>query len=154
MYEENQPFGIVQDSMKAEVESYMDDLLSRALSHIRLGDTQDPETQYNQHMDSKNIAAALGCWAVYKAQLRAESDGVACTDRDIKQRLIIIGEQIKDDAIDLIQNNDLGFIESMSIEEVQQQLAQAYAEHDMPAIVFYVCAYMLHMKMRKISGVD
>ena len=138
MYEENKPFGIVQDSMKAEVESYIDDLLSRAMSHIRLGDMQNPETQYNHHMTHKNIAAALGCLAVYKAQLRAEADGVPCTDRDVKQRLIIIGEQIKDDAIDLVDVNDLGFIENMSIAEVQQQLSLAYEEHDIPAVIFYV----------------
>jgi hypothetical protein len=154
MYEENQPFGIVKDSMKAEVESYVDDLLSRAMSYLRLGDTQDPKNQYMQHMAERNIPSALACQAVYNAQLRAESDGVECTPQFIKARLIIISEKLKDDAIDLVQTNDLGFIESMSIEEVQQQLSQAYVEYDMPAIVFYVCAYMLHMKMRKISGVD
>ena len=157
MYEENRPFGVVKDNMSAEVESYIDDLLSRSASFVRLGDTNDPESKYDIYMKERNLPAALACKALYNEYLRAEADGRTFVVGDgtiIKQRLIIIGQMIKDDVDELIQNTDFGFLEHMDMEEIKQELACSYAEQDIPAIVFYICAYSLHMKMRKISGVD
>lgn len=154
MYEENRPFGVVKDNMSAEVESYIDDLLSRSASFARLGDTSDPENKYQQYMKERNLTAAIACKAMYIEQLRAEADGRPFDGNGIKQRLVIIGQMIKDDVDDLVQNTDFGFLEHMDVEEIKQELARSYAEQDIAAIVFYICAYSLHMQMRKISGVD
>ena len=157
MYEENRPFGVVKDNMIVEVESYVDDLLSRAFEFLKSGDTNDPENKYQQYMQQRNLPAAIAYKAIYIENLRAEADGRVFTIGNgdgIKQRLVIIGQMIKDDVDELIQNTDFGFLEHMELSDIQKELAAAYQENDITAIIFYICAYSLHMQMKKISGIE
>jgi hypothetical protein len=149
----NRPFGIVKDNMIVEVESYINDLLSRASKFIQSINT-DPEILYNQYMQQRNLPAALASKAVYVEQLRAEADGKPIEANRIDRRLVIIGQMIKDDVDELVQNTDFSFLESMKGDIIRKELTSAYQEHDIPSIVFYVCAYSLHSQMKRISGID
>jgi len=107
MDEDRKPFGVVKDSMTAEVESYVDDLLSRAFEFVKTGDTDDPEGKYDAYMQHRNLPAALACKALYIEYLRAEADGRTFevgNGAGIKQRLVILGQMIKDDVDELVQN--------------------------------------------------
>jgi hypothetical protein len=149
---ENRPFGIVKDNMIAEVESYVNDLLSRASKFVP--NVADPEHMYDQYMQQRNLPAALACKAVYAEQLRAESDGRPFDVKRVDQRLVIIGQMIKDDVDELVQNTDFSFLEHMDVDTIRKELANAYQEQDLPAIVFYISAYSLQNQMKRISGVD
>lgn len=171
MDEDRKPFGIVEDSMKSEVESYMDDLLSRAVDYLQneaipagmlKGLDADnvpstPENTYASCIEKRNLPAALVWKSIIIETLRAEANGQKFEDANgaaIKRRLIILIQMIKDDVDDMIAGTDFGFLESMSIEELKHELSKAYEEDEIPVIVFFVSAYLLKQKLSRISGVD
>lgn len=170
MEEVRKPFGIVAETMKEEVESYLNDLLSRSITYIHqelipnkmAADLDDgnipstPENTYASVMQKRNLPAALVWKSVLIQSLRAEADGIVYrpNEQSLKQRLIILLQMIQDDVNDMIDNTDFSFIETLSDDEVKHELAKAYEEDDIPAIVFFIATYMLKQKMGKIGGVD
>jgi hypothetical protein len=63
-------------------------------------------------------------------------------------------EMIKDQVSEMVEETDFGFLEHMNIEEIKNELSNAYASKDISAIIFYICAYSLHLQMKRISGAD
>jgi hypothetical protein len=150
MYKENRPFGIVKDSMVQEVESYTDQLFDRGIIYLKNSQqTDDPEAMFDMAMKKRELDNAL----VWKSAIREELPDLS-DHRRIQQRLVILLEMIKDQVMEMVEQTDFGFLENMDVNVVRKEIGNAYNEHDISAIIFYICATSLHMQMTKISGID
>jgi hypothetical protein len=173
MYEEKQLFGVVKGNMVKEVESYTHELYNRAISYInnealptgafknlKWGENipSTPEMTFESLMKKRQLGEAL-VWKCVMLEAdrmtnQHEALNVGKDAINVKRRLIIHLEILKDQVTEMVEQTDFGFLEHMDIDEIRTELIKAYKEEDIPAIIFYICSYSLHMQMRKISGVD
>lgn len=173
MYEETRPFGVVKDNMIAEVESYIEELYNRSISYIdndaipsgafrnlKWGETLPdvPERTYEGAMKKRDLARAIvwKCVGIEAERMPSQNQplDIGPNGQLLKQRIVVVYEMIKDQVEEMIDQTDFGFLEYMQVDEIKQELVKAYQEQDIAAIVFYICAYSIHMQTKMIAGVD
>jgi len=166
MIEDRKEFGVIKSTFKQEVNSYLSDLYNRSLDVIdkefipqnmfKRGDADVFDRSYRNSVAQRNLPHALAFKSAYKEALNTEAKGgkfvVTTGAGNIKNRLEGIIKDLESEAFDYIEGSDLSFLESMSDEELKQQLAQAYKEDELGAVIFYVSLYSLKNKMKKITN--
>lgn len=166
MFEDRKEFGVVNKNLRTEVSSYLQDLYKRTLEAIdkefipknmfKREDADVFDRSYRVALNSRNMAHALAFKAAYKEALATEANRgkfvVSTGAGNIKNRLSGIIQSLESEVYDFVDGTDLSFIESLDDEQLKQQLAQAYKEDELGAVIFYVSVYSLKEKMKKITG--
>jgi hypothetical protein len=160
MYEDRRPFGIIKDTMIAEVDSYLNELTDRASAYISdeltslvASSESSAEQMFRNSMGSRNVAAAIVWKAVTTELLRSDSETVPDEDL-LYKRVVILTHFIKDEVTDIIDNTDFSFLETLSDDELKNELNKSFQEMEVPAIVFFISVYSLKNQLSKISGHD